>query len=556
MAFSLSLRKFVFLTLLLALRIECTVVYAFTFHTPPQRLVRRRTRLSSTGYDNLNKQQVKLKNDDGETNSARCVVPQNIPLDVLYEDSDLLVIHKPSGMVMQYVPGSVESAVVNYLNMTGGEAVQYKTPSWPWKSQDSFEGIVHRIDKETSGILVLAKHPFAASAVHSSFQDRQVNKTYLAIAVGLPTKETALEHFAAQEEAASAAQLLLLEDASRGTPKGTTTVPPENPRLKRLAKDIQKCGRDVDKALELFNDESFDPNVACFSSIISVCQRAEQRDKALFFFDSMKERGATPNTACFKKAISLCAKGNPPMYDKALELVADMKECKLPLDPHCVSSAISACGRAGQLEPALELLDRFLEETSSMDDDSGGVIGCFKSAISACGKCGATNEGLALKEKLRTLSGKVGAHEKEYTKAELLQSLSEDINVDAPIGKKGRLMAILPNGRDARSIVSPLDFNGALSLNRVEILTGRTHQIRVHMASVLGCPLVGDGLYNRDDPIKRSGVERCMLHAAELTLPHPITGAILKITCPPPSDFAALADVIRGSSISMIPHQD
>ena len=529
--------------LLLALRINDCNAFSFQRTLGPPVRRRRGEATNLHVYDNVNNQQVLPEP------SARCVVPQNIPLDILYEDTDVLVINKPSGMVMQYVPGSVESAVVNYLNMTG-DNILYNSPSWPWKSQDSFEGIVHRTDKETSGILVLAKNPLAASAIHASFQERRVNKTYLAIAVGLPTREMALEQTAMhiQVEAAavaSAAELLLLQEAAALTGAAGDDELVVKPHLKRLAKDIKNCGRNAGKALELINAAS-DPNAACFSAVISVCKRADQRDKALLLFDSMKERGVTPNIPCFKKTISLCAKDNPPMYEKALELVAYMKECNLPLDPHCVSSAISACGRAEQLEPALDLLARLLNETSS---DAAGVVGCFKAAIGACKKCGATDSEVALKEQLKIVTGKVEPHEKIYSNASVVQSLSEDINIDAPIGKAGRLMAILPNsqgGRESRSIVSPLSFDGTLSLNSVVILTGRTHQIRVHMASILDCPLVGDRLYNRDDPIKRA--ERCMLHATELTFPHPVTGAMLKIICPPPPDFAALADTIRDSS--------
>mmetsp|Transcript_6592 Transcript_6592/g.11457 ORF Transcript_6592/g.11457 Transcript_6592/m.11457 type:complete len:123 (+) Transcript_6592:2-370(+) len=118
------------------------------------------------------------------------------------------------------------------------------------------------------------------------------------------------------------------------------------------------------------------------------------------------------------------------------------------------------------------------------------------------------------------------------------------------MGSRRRVMGILSEsqgGREARSIISPLAFDGTLSLNSVVIETGRTHQIRVHMASVLGCPLAGDHMYNSDDPIERA--ERCMLHATELMVPHPTTGDMLRISCPPPPDFSALADTIRASAL-------
>ncbi|KAL7536078.1 hypothetical protein ACHAXR_006913, partial [Thalassiosira sp. AJA248-18] len=535
---------------------------------------------NNNNNNNAKNQNVKYNHPvDSTAAAARCVVPQNIPLTVLFEDDDMLVIDKPSGMIMQFVPDSLENAVVFHLlnsttasnnnfksNVTlgGGGRHLYKSPeSWPWKSQDSFEGIVHRLDQGTSGIVVVAKHPVAAAELHASFKERRVHKTYLAIAVGLPTNEKLQ------------ANTIATRGATRMTPQQNhllTTVT-TTPSLQRLSREIKKCGRNATKALELLttnqsssssSEQSPPPDVICFNAAISVCKRAGQRNKALQAFDSMKKRGVIPNTKSFLKVTNLCAK-EPPLYEKAIELIGYMEECNLPLNPHCVSSAISACGRAGQLELAMDLL-RLVEEQhehgAGGSDDGRMMLGCcFKAAIVACERCGATNSALALKDQLRAMSSDIvepTTHENniksvvESSELLLLQSsLNKEIVVDAPIGKMGsrrRVMGILSEpqgGRAARTYVTPLAFDGTLSLNSVVIETGRTHQIRVHMASVLGCPLVGDPMYNNnsdDPPIKRA--ERCMLHATELRVPHPTTGAMIRISCPPPPDFSALVDII------------
>ena len=161
-------------------------------------------------------------------NNARCVVPQNITLDILYEDQDMVVINKPSGMIMQFVSGSLENAIAFHLNNNNTDTASksaYNTPSWPWKSQDSFEGIVHRIDKQTSGIVVVAKHPIAATALHESFKMRKVHKEYLAIAVGLPTTPTLATSMQPATE-----NLPLQNHLSLPTP---------------LSKEIKQCGRNV-----------------------------------------------------------------------------------------------------------------------------------------------------------------------------------------------------------------------------------------------------------------------------------------------------------------------
>ena len=111
--------------------------------------------------------------------------------------------------------------------------------------------------------------------------------------------------------------------------------------------------------------------------------------------------------------------------------------------------------------------------------------------------------------------------------------------VDAPIGPvPGSLMArqVDPAGQWARTHYQVLDTGGGRALVRLELDSGRTHQIRVHMAH-LGCPLTGDFLYGREDPAL---IPRPALHAAELTLRHPITGACLRWTLPLPPDMGAL----------------
>jgi len=111
--------------------------------------------------------------------------------------------------------------------------------------------------------------------------------------------------------------------------------------------------------------------------------------------------------------------------------------------------------------------------------------------------------------------------------------------VDAPIGPvPGSLMArrVDPAGQRACTHYQVLKTGRGRALVRLELDTGRTHQIRVHMAH-LGCPLTGDFLYGVEDPAL---IPRPALHAAELTLRHPVTGIRLHWTLPLPSDMKAL----------------
>ena len=107
--------------------------------------------------------------------------PENIPLQVLYEDDFLLAVNKAPGMVVHPAAGNWTGTLVNAL--LGRESAEFgdMDPLRP--------GIVHRLDKDTSGCLVVAKTPQALAALADSFAERKTSKTYLAVVYGhLPKK--------------------------------------------------------------------------------------------------------------------------------------------------------------------------------------------------------------------------------------------------------------------------------------------------------------------------------------------------------------------------------
>jgi 23S rRNA pseudouridine1911/1915/1917 synthase len=110
-----------------------------------------------------------------------------------------------------------------------------------------------------------------------------------------------------------------------------------------------------------------------------------------------------------------------------------------------------------------------------------------------------------------------------------------------PVERK-RMAVVRVNGKQAVTHYTvERRLGGDTSLLRCRIETGRTHQIRVHAQS-LGCPLVGDALYGRPASDSRLPLApaRQMLHAARLAFAHPVTGAALAFTAPPPEDFAQM----------------
>ena len=105
---------------------------------------------------------------------------EDIPLDVIYEDDVLLVINKPAGMVVHPAAGNWHGTVVN--------AVLGREPGLDDEDFDVMRpGIVHRLDKDTSGALIIAKTAKALRKLAQSFADRNVQKTYLAIVHGWPS---------------------------------------------------------------------------------------------------------------------------------------------------------------------------------------------------------------------------------------------------------------------------------------------------------------------------------------------------------------------------------
>ena len=107
--------------------------------------------------------------------------PETIALDVVYEDSDLIVINKPSGMVVHPAPGSERGTLVNALLAHCGDSLS-------GIGGEKRPGIVHRIDKDTSGLLVVAKSDRAHHGLAAQFADHSIERHYRAICFGVPSR--------------------------------------------------------------------------------------------------------------------------------------------------------------------------------------------------------------------------------------------------------------------------------------------------------------------------------------------------------------------------------
>lgn len=106
----------------------------------------------------------------------RKLEPSNIPLDIVYEDKDVIVVNKPAGMVVHPSAGHESETLVN--------ALLYHTSDLSMKFNEERPGIVHRIDKDTSGLLVVAKNDLAHENLVKQFQARGVHRIYKAVVFG------------------------------------------------------------------------------------------------------------------------------------------------------------------------------------------------------------------------------------------------------------------------------------------------------------------------------------------------------------------------------------
>ena len=105
---------------------------------------------------------------------------ENIPLDIVYEDKDLVIINKPSGMVVHPASGNYENTLVNAL------IYRYNLDDTNVRS-----GIAHRIDKDTSGLVIVAKNDKTLELLIDMFKNKEIKKTYVAIVDGVINNKSA-----------------------------------------------------------------------------------------------------------------------------------------------------------------------------------------------------------------------------------------------------------------------------------------------------------------------------------------------------------------------------
>lgn len=141
--------------------------------------------LVKVNSETVKKSHLLQKGDDIEIDippaEKKKLTPEKIELDICYEDDDLAVVNKPAGLTVHPAPGNRSGTLVNALLYHFNELSHGYEPDRP--------GIVHRLDKDTSGLIMVAKNDRTQSLLSQMFQNREIDKWYRAILVNLPPHE-------------------------------------------------------------------------------------------------------------------------------------------------------------------------------------------------------------------------------------------------------------------------------------------------------------------------------------------------------------------------------
>ena len=129
-------------------------------------------------YKVSNNDEITIIDDEEEIN----IKAENIPIEIIYEDDDLLVVNKTSGMVVHPAPGNYSGTLVN--------ALMYKSKNLSTLNGEFRPGIVHRIDKDTSGLLIVAKNDKAHAILSDELKEKQIKRKYIALVDGIINHDT------------------------------------------------------------------------------------------------------------------------------------------------------------------------------------------------------------------------------------------------------------------------------------------------------------------------------------------------------------------------------
>ena len=171
---------------------------------------------------------------------------------------------------------------------------------------------------------------------------------------------------------------------------------------------------------------------------------------------------------------------------------------------------------------------RYLELVHRIDKETSGVLLIAKKRAALVGLHEMLRERTMDKRYLAGISGRF-RNEMQRVRASLLARSTTE----------GKHVRVAEDGQEAETVFRRMGRGTEFSLLEAQLLTGRTHQIRVHLAH-LGHPILGDdkyGDFELNKSLRKRGLKRMFLHAASITFKHPITGETLRIESPLPAEL-------------------